>query len=76
MSNIKSEIGIAFVVAVTAIVFTALVASSVSPVQAADGNSSGSGNNTLASLPGSDNTTNATSSAGSATNSSGYTPPK
>ena len=33
MSNIKSEIGIVLVVAVTAIVFTALVASSVSPVQ-------------------------------------------
>ena len=37
MSNIKSEIGIVLVVAVTAIVFTALAASSVSPVQAADG---------------------------------------
>ena len=33
MSNIKSEIGIVLVVAVTAIAFTALVASSVSPGQ-------------------------------------------
>ncbi len=46
MSNIKSEIGIVLVVAVAAIVFAALVASSVSPVQAQDGNSSSSANNT------------------------------
>ena len=53
MSNIKSEIGIVLVIAVTAIVFTALVASSVSSVQGADGNTSSSANNTSASPSGS-----------------------
>ena len=76
MSNIKSEIGIVLAVAATAIVFTALVASTVSPVQAADGNSSSSANNTSASILGSGNATNATSPAGSTANNTGYTPPK
>ncbi len=74
MSNIKSEIGIVLMVAATAIVFTALVATSVSPVQAADGNSSSSANNTSASPSSGSSTNNATSSTGSAANSTGAAP--
>ena len=76
MSKIKSEIGIVLVAA-TAIIFTALVASSVIPVHATDGNSSSSANNTSASPPsGGGNATNATSSTGSTANSTGSTPSK
>ena len=67
MSNIKSEIGIVLVVAVTAIVFTALVASPVSPVQAADGNSSSSANNTSALPSSGSGADNVTASAANST---------
>ena len=76
MSNIKSEIG-TVLVAATAIIFTALVASCVIPVHAADGNSSSSINSTSASpLNGGSNGTNATSLTGSTANSTGSASPK
>lgn len=71
MSNIKSQFGIVLA-ATTAIIFTVLVASSVIPTYAADGNLSGSAsNNTSGSPLGGGNATNATSSTGSTTNSIG-----
>ena len=69
MSHIKSEIGIV-PVAASAIIFTALVASSVTPAYATDGNSS-SINNTSAPPPGGSNATNATSATGTTTNGTG-----
>lgn len=73
MSHIKSEIGMVLVA--SAIIFTALVASSVTPAYATDGNSS-SINNTSAPPPGGSNATNATSATGTTTNGPGSTTSK